>query len=90
MLRITYNLHGLNALGGDASAIIFDQGGSWRYISLSNYGQNGLDGQQTVNIPLSDFPGLNPNNSVGTLHTRFWYSGPFTVDITSIVAYNSQ
>lgn len=89
-LRITYNLHGLNALGGDASAIIFDQGGSWRYISLSNYGQNGLDGQQTVDISLADFPGLNPNNSVGTLHTRFWYSGSFTVDITSIVAYNSQ
>lgn len=87
-LRITYNLHGLQALGGDASAIIFDQNG-WRYISLSNYGQNGKDGVQTVNIPLSNFPGLNPSTGVGTLHTRFWYSQPFTVDITSIVAYST-
>lgn len=88
MLRITYDLHGLVALGGDASAIIFDQNG-WRFISLSNYGQNGRNGQQTVDIPLSAFPGLNPNASVGTLHTRFWYGGPFVVDIYSIVAYNS-
>ncbi len=89
MLRITYDLHGLNALGGDASAIIFDQNG-WRYISLSNYGQNGLNGVQIVNIPLANFPGLNLSQPVGTLHTRFWYNGPFTVDITSIVVYNLQ
>jgi hypothetical protein len=86
-LTITYNLHGLTALGGDASAIIFDQGGSWRYISLSNFGTTGLNGQQMVDIPLSAFTGLNPSASVGTLHTRFWNSGPFTVDIISIVAH---
>jgi murein DD-endopeptidase MepM/ murein hydrolase activator NlpD/lipopolysaccharide export system protein LptA len=87
-LRVTYDLHGLTALPGDASAIIFDQSG-WRYISLSDYGQNGLDGIQTVDIPLSDFPGLDLNTSVGLLHTRFWYSTIFDVDIISIVAYNS-
>jgi hypothetical protein len=81
-LRVTYDLHGLTALGGDASAIIFDQNG-WKFVSLSNYGQNGLNGTQTVDIPLSAF-GLNLSQSVGTLHTRFWYGGPFTVDITSI------
>src|SRR5258706_13978304 len=42
-LKITYDLHGLQALTGDASAIIFDQNG-WQYISLSNYGQNGKNG----------------------------------------------
>ncbi|MBK9924259.1 MAG: carboxypeptidase regulatory-like domain-containing protein [Anaerolineales bacterium] len=84
----TYDLHGLNALGGDASAIIFDQSG-WKYVSLSNYGQNGLNGVQTACIPLSNFPGLNSNASVGTLHTRFWYSGPFTVDITSVKVYST-
>jgi hypothetical protein len=88
MLRITYDLHGLPALGGDASAIIIDQSG-WHYISLSNYGQNGLDGQQVMDVPLADFPGLDLTQPVGTLHTRFWYSGPFVVDITSIVLYNS-
>lgn len=86
LLRITYDLHGLSALTGDASAIIFDQG-DWRYISLSNYGRNGLNGQQVVEILLSDFPSLNLNTTVGTLHTRFWYSSNFTVDILSIVVY---
>lgn len=81
-LRITYNLHGLQALGGDASAIIFDQNG-WKYVSLSGYGQNGLDDSQTVDIPLSAF-GLDLNQPVGTLHTRFWFGAAFTVDITSI------
>jgi Ig-like domain from next to BRCA1 gene/Beta/Gamma crystallin len=90
MVRITYDLHGLQALGGDASAIIFDQAGSWRYISLANYGQNGKNGLQVVEIPLSHFTGLNPSVSVGTLHTRFWYSGSFSVDITSIVVFSSS
>jgi hypothetical protein len=81
-VRVTYDLHGLNALGGDASALIFDQNG-WKYVSLSSYGQNGLNGQQTVDIPLSAF-GLDLSQPVGTLHTRFWYSGAFTVDIASV------
>lgn len=82
-VQITYNLHGLQALGGDASAVIIDQNG-WHYISLSNYGQNGLDGNQTVTIPLTDF-GLDLTQPIdGTIHTRFWYGGQFTVDIISI------
>lgn len=86
-MRITYNLHGLQALGGDASAIIIDQNG-WHYISLSDYGQNGLDGSQTVDIPLSAFPGLDLTQPIdGTIHTRFWYGSQFTVDITSIVIF---
>lgn len=84
-IRVTYNLHGLTALGGDASAIIFDQNG-WKFVSLSNYGTNGYDGEQIVDIPLDDFTGLDPESSVGTLHTRFWYGSAFTVDITSIKA----
>jgi murein DD-endopeptidase MepM/ murein hydrolase activator NlpD len=88
-IRVTYDLHGLNALGNDASAIIFDQG-DWRFASLANYGQNGLNGTQTVEIPLSSFPNLNPNSAVGTLHTRFWYGSAFTVDITSIKAIGAS
>lgn len=94
-LSITYNLHGLMALPGDASALVFDQAcpsdsSLWRYISLSNYGQNGLNSVQTVTIPLSDFPCLNTAQPVGTLHARFWNSGPFTVDIVRIVAYRAS
>jgi hypothetical protein len=82
-LRITYDLNGLTALPGDASAIIFDQDG-WKYISLSNYGVNGLDGIQTVDIPLSAFTGLNLTTGSTMIHTRFWYETGFDVDILSI------
>lgn len=83
-ITVTYDLHGLCALGGDASALIIDQSG-WKYVSLSSYGTNCLNGSQTVTIPLSNFPGLDLNGSGGTFHSRFWYSGAFTVDITSAV-----
>ena len=83
-LNITYDLHGMCALPGDASAIIFDQGGSWHFASLANYGQNCLDGTQTIAIPLSDFSGLNIAAAVGTLHGRFWYSDSFAVDVSTI------
>jgi hypothetical protein len=87
-IRVTYDLHGLTALPGDASAIIFDQpvNQGWHFISLSDYGQNGMDGQQTVDIPLADFSGLNLNEAVGTLHTRFWSEDNYVVDIVSIKA----
>jgi hypothetical protein len=90
ILRVVYDLHGHTILGNDASAIIFDQNNDWRYISLSNYGQNGFNGTQTVDIPLSHFPGLDPNQPVGTLHTRFWSAGPIDVHIYSITALSSQ
>lgn len=83
-ITITYNLHGLCALGGDASAVVFEQNG-WKYVSLSNYGTNCLDGVQTVTIPLSDFTGLNPSqNLTGSFRSRFWYSSAFKVDILSV------
>jgi len=102
MLSVTYDLHGLMIREGerkDESAIIFDQP-TWFVVSLANYGKNGLDGEQTVFIPLSDFIGLpdvpsgvvggahlNLNISIGTLHTRFWRAEHFVVDITSICVY---
>ncbi len=88
-IRITYDLHGLSALGADASAIIFDQNG-WQYISLSDYGQNGKNGVQSVDIPLARFSGLNLNGQSNTIHTRFWYGSAFTVDIYSIILYTAQ
>ncbi len=89
-VQVTYNLHGLCALSGDASALIFDQNG-WKYVALSQYGQNCKDGQQTVSIPLSDFKDisngqqLNTNAPLtGSFHARFWYDKPYTVDITNV------
>lgn len=84
-ITIIYNLNGFCAGGGDESAIIFDQNNDWRFVSLSNYGENCKDGEQTVTIPLSDFPNLDTNAPLtGSFHTRFWYSGPFMVDIISV------
>lgn len=83
-LTLTYDLHGLCLLGGDASAIIFDQSG-WKYVSLSSYGTNCQNGSQTVTIPLANFTGLNTSSTVGQFHSRVWHSGTWTVDITSAV-----
>lgn len=84
-LTLTYNLNGNCLVGGDASAIIFDQPG-WKYISLSNYGTNCQNGSQSATIPLSAFPGLSTTTTVGTFHARMWKSGaPATVTITSAI-----
>lgn len=104
-LRVTYNLHGLTAREGprqDASAIVFDQP-NWYVVSLENYGANGLDAEQTVYIPLTDFislpdppsgtPGgkrLALDKAVYTVHARFWHDGPFVVDITDISLCGSR
>lgn len=91
-LELTYNLHGLCLLPGDASALIFDQpaGGQWHYVSLSRYGKNCYDGVQTAAIPLKDFAGLNPASPVGLFHARIWSPGSFTVDIVSAGVYSAS
>lgn len=88
-IRLTYNLHGTCILGGDASAIIFDQNG-WRYISLSNYGKNCFDGNQTVDIPLSKFSGMDLTKPVGTFHSRFWLNNQFNIDIISAQVFSAS
>lgn len=90
IMEIKYDLHGLCALGDDASAIIFDQN-EWKYVSLSNYGQNCKDGEQTITLSLSDFKNLNTNSPLtGTLHTRFWNNKPYNVEIKSIIVKKSS
>lgn len=81
-LRLDYNLHGTCLKGGDASAIVFEQSG-WKYISLSNYGQNCKDGSQTVVIPLTDF-GVDTSKPLdGPFHIRVWSDSSFTVEVTA-------
>jgi hypothetical protein len=89
-IQVTYDLNGACILGGDASAIIFDQNG-WRFVSLSNYGQNCFNGEQVVNISLFDFPGLDTDSLLtGSLHSRFWLENSYSIDITSIVLLDSS
>jgi len=101
ILQVTYDLHGLMAQDGSGmndSAIVFTQP-FWYGISLANpkYGQNGLDGEQTVQISLRDFvelpnsyegieggAPLDLNAPVSSIRARFWHAGHFMVDITSI------
>lgn len=89
-IQVTFDLHGFTILSDTASAIFFDQPpfGEAHYVSLADYAENGKDGTQTVNIPLSAFPDLNLNDAVGTLHTRFWSEDgqEYMVDIFSIMA----
>src|SRR5947207_6116756 len=61
MLQITYDLHGLCLLPGDASAIILQTNRQKSSVSLSRYGKNCYDGEQTVQIPLHDFSGFIPS-----------------------------
>ena len=91
-LTLTYNLHGTCLLDGDASAIIFDQPneGDWHLVSLSQYGKNCFDGEQTVQIPLHDFTGLDLTQPVALFHVRFWSTQAFTIDITSVVVSNNN
>lgn len=82
-LRVTYNLNGFCLLGGDASALIFDQpvNRTWRYVSLSRYGRNCSRDTQTLDIPLTDFRGLDISKQVGTFHVRIWGNKSYRVDI---------
>lgn len=90
-LSITYNLEGTCLLDGDASALIFDQpiNRTWRYISLSKYGKNCYNSEQTVDIPLSDFKDLDLSVQVGTFHIRVWQSIPYNIHITSASLYSN-
>ena len=99
VLRVTYDLHGLMAqegTGKNNSAIVFNQP-NWYGVSLVNYGTNGLNGEQTVDIPISAFlelpdPGqnivggrqLDLTEPVSSIRARFWHQDHFTVDITAI------
>jgi hypothetical protein len=95
-ISITYNLHGMCLLPGNASAIIFDQQG-WKYTSLADYGKNCLDGEQTVTIPLHDFKDINTGQALdpskplnGSFHVRFWSEQQFTLEILSVTLLHKE
>jgi hypothetical protein len=92
-VQVTFNLHGTSfGNGDDEASVVFVQNGDWRAANvIVNGGQNGLDGSQTLTIPLSAFHKvgdsstvLDPMQPVSNLHARFWNTNAFTVDITSI------
>jgi hypothetical protein len=84
-IMVQINLHGATLLGNDASALYLDQGGSWKYVSLSNYVQQGLDGWQTATVSLRDFQGFDQTSSFDRLGFRFWVSSSSTIDLGTIL-----
>jgi hypothetical protein len=106
-VRVTYNLHGVVfGIGArrDESAIVLMQPNlpTWYVVDLAQYGTNGSNADQVVDIPLSDFIGLpdDPSHTPGgghldlaqpvtTVRARFWNTRHFIVDIISIQPCNS-
>ena len=96
-LQVTFDLHG-NSFGNgdDEASIVFVQNNDWRAANvIVNGGKNGMNGSQTITIPLSAFHKvgdsttvLDPTQPVTNLHARFWNAGAFTVDITSIMVFH--
>lgn len=87
-LEMDINLNGNYIQGGDASACVFDQGG-WKYISIKDYVQNGLNGWQHANIPLSAFLNLDANQGIASMTIRFWNQASGNYDIDNIRLSNS-
>lgn len=92
VLRLEFDLHGTCLVGGDASAIVFDQPlyRDWRYVSLSSYAQNCHEGSQAVDIPLSHFPHLDVNRAAGPFHVRFWHPDKLSIEIFSAKLLNTN
>ncbi len=91
-VELDINLKGIKLLTGDASALYFDQGG-WKYVSLTNYVQNGLNGWQHITIPVKAFTSnatssgipLNPASGMTSIGFRFWNTPAASYDIDNIV-----
>ncbi len=99
IVRVSYNLHGLMAQEGERkndSVIVFNQP-NWFGVNLSNYGENGLDGIQSVDIPIIDFielpdpergilggRHLDLTEPISSIHARFWHRDYFLVEIIEI------
>ncbi|HOX41419.1 MAG TPA: hypothetical protein PK263_04445 [bacterium] len=82
-LAFDINLNGASLLPGDAAEITIDQGGTIS-VPLKSLVVNGVSGWQHVVIPLSSFPGLNPNTGIASIGFRFWNFSSTTIDIDNI------
>jgi hypothetical protein len=89
-LAVTYDLQGLCLLGNDASAIVLEQEGKAYSVSLSQYGENCFDGEQTIHIPLGHFEGFDVNRRLEKIGVSFWYPTHYSVSIKQAVAYKAE
>ncbi len=84
VIYITYDMHGLCALDGDASSIILKQENSNGRIILAHYGKNCYNGEQTATIPISDIEGLDKAKPIIRVALSFWYPTQFTVEVAKL------
>ena len=86
-LIITYDLHGLCLLGGQAASISFERTktNESHQISLANYGKNCYEGEQTVSIPLTDFGPAEKIFTSTKFKLSFWYQSPYKIDVKNVL-----
>lgn len=90
MLKVTYNLHGVCLLDGPSSTIsLIVPDANPSSVSLSRYGQNCLNGKQSIDIPFSQFANLANQEKTSAIRFTFWYPTRYTIDILRVVTYNS-
>jgi hypothetical protein len=114
VFKVVTDIHGKKYGAGmhyDESAIVIEQPSDtsnsyWKVVSIVWYKNdqglevNGVDGKQTIYIPLTDFIGLDQQENIdnsrlnlekpaGPIHFRFWNRDDFVVDIYSVIACNS-
>jgi hypothetical protein len=83
-VKVTFDLHGKTfGSGHDEASLVFVQNGDWRVANLiTKGGQNGLNGLQTITIPISGFHKvgntavtLDPTQPVSNLQPGFGRPG---------------
>jgi len=82
-IEFDVNLNGATLLPGDASALVFEQGG-WKWISISNRVVGGSSAWQHVIVPFADIAGFDPTSGVAYLKFRFWNNSISNIDIDNI------
>ena len=87
-IRLTYDLHGLCLLPGEASALeLRNDQGQKDFVSLANFGQNCLNGKQTVDIPTNNFADSSNANKIGV---SIWHQMPYGITISEIELVRTQ
>jgi len=88
-LKITFDLHGLCARPGPASSVDLVSGKKIFSISISDYAENCKNGEQSIDTPLSHFIGYDSKIIIDSINISFWDPTIYSVDISSIIAYNA-
>lgn len=83
-ITLLLNLHGATLPSNDSSALYLEQGGTRKYITLSSYVEQGLDGWQNVTIPLTAFTGFTDSASFSRLGFRYALPETSTIDVDEI------